>query len=153
MKQKHVVLVVLGIFIMVMIGFIWGNSLQPAAVSNEISGFARRTINVLFEAIGIDSLTGDSVLRKVAHASEFCLLGAAVSGVFLSMKWKSYSALILTGILVALTDETIQLFVDGRAGLVKDVWIDTAGFLVGCAAVFFASKIRNRQRERQRMRT
>lgn len=146
MKQKRVLLVVLGVFIIVMIGFIWGNSMQPAAVSNEISGFARKTINVLFEAIGIDSLTGDGVLRKVAHASEFCLLGAAGAGVFLSMKWKSYSALILTGILIALTDETIQLFVDGRAGLVKDIWIDTAGFIVGCAAVFFISNMRKRRK-------
>ena len=146
MKQRRMTLIVLGIFILLVIGFIWGNSLQPAAVSNEISGFARKVLNTVFEVVGIDGLTGDGVLRKAAHASEFCLLGIVASFIFCVMKWRSYSTLMLIGILVALTDETLQLFVDGRAGLVKDIWIDMAGFIIGCAAVFFISGVRRRRR-------
>ena len=38
---------------------------------------------------------------------------------------------ILGGVLTALTDETIQMFVPGRSSSVRDVWIDTAGVLAG----------------------
>ena len=62
MKQRRMTLIVLGIFILLLIGFIWGNSLQPAAVSNEISGFARKVINTVFETVGIDELTGDGAV-------------------------------------------------------------------------------------------
>lgn len=37
----------------------------------------------------------------------------------------------LSGVLAALTDETIQLFVPERCGQIKDVWIDLGGFTVG----------------------
>ena len=38
---------------------------------------------------------------------------------------------MLGGVLTALTDETIQLFSDGRSGQVTDVWLDSAGVLTG----------------------
>lgn len=30
---------------------------------------------------------------------------------------------------IMLIDETIHLFVDGRVGLVKDIWVEYGGFL------------------------
>ena len=38
---------------------------------------------------------------------------------------------ILGGLLTALTDETIQLFVPGRSSQVTDVWIDFSGVMTG----------------------
>lgn len=152
MRQKYIVLIIMIVIGAVMIGFIWGNSLQPAAVSNEISGFARRIVNGLFRAIGLEQLTGDSVLRKIAHASEFCLLGIVLSAIFTIMKYKTYSALILSGLFVALTDETLQLFVDGRAGLVKDIWIDLGGFITGCILANAISAGLSLYRRRKRLR-
>lgn len=40
--------------------------------------------------------------------------------------------------LTALTDETIQLFYDGRGSLVTDVWIDFSGVVMGmiCGLLF-----------------
>lgn len=38
---------------------------------------------------------------------------------------------LFSGLLVALTDETIQLFVPGRSGQVTDVWLDFLGILAG----------------------
>jgi septal ring factor EnvC (AmiA/AmiB activator) len=43
----------------------------------------------------------------------------------------------LEGQLTALTDETIQMFVDGRGPSLKDVWIDFAGVTVGMAILYF----------------
>ena len=42
-----------------------------------------------------------------------------------------WTALALSSVLAALTDETIQLFVPERCGQIKDVWIDLGGFTVG----------------------
>ena len=36
---------------------------------------------------------------------------------------------MLGGLLTALTDETIQLFVPGRSGQVTDIWIDFSGVM------------------------
>ena len=38
---------------------------------------------------------------------------------------------MLGGVLTALTDETIQLFSEGRSSQVTDVWLDSAGVLAG----------------------
>ncbi len=45
--------------------------------------------------------------------------------------FKHVSWPMLGGLLTALTDETIQLFVPGRSGQVTDVWIDFSGVLTG----------------------
>ncbi|MDO5140406.1 MAG: VanZ family protein [Eubacteriales bacterium] len=46
----------------------------------------------------------------------------------------SAAASVFFGLLTALTDETIQLFVEGRSGQITDVWIDFAGVCFGTAA-------------------
>jgi len=81
------------------------------------------------------ALSGEGVLRKIAHASEFAALGMVLT-IFMKEGPKTkVSLLVLCGLGVALIDETIQLFVDGRSGQIKDVWIDLAGFGIGVAIV------------------
>lgn len=38
---------------------------------------------------------------------------------------------MFAGLSAALIDETIQLFIEGRAGMIADVWIDFAGVVTG----------------------
>ncbi|HBE10387.1 MAG TPA: VanZ family protein, partial [Lachnospiraceae bacterium] len=38
--------------------------------------------------------------------------------------------------------ETIQLFIPGRAGMIKDVWIDFSGFMTGFILVTVVRKLR-----------
>ena len=45
--------------------------------------------------------------------------------------FKHVSWPMLGGLLTALTDETIQLFVPGRSGQVTDIWIDFSGVMTG----------------------
>ena len=40
-----------------------------------------------------------------------------------------------SGVLIALSDETIQLFVEGRSGQITDEWLDSAGVLFGLLCV------------------
>jgi VanZ family protein len=68
----------------------------------------------------------DLVLRKLAHAAEFGVLGALL----LRATGKAGLAILL-GVLYAVSDEVHQSFVPGRQGALLDVAIDAAGVLCG----------------------
>lgn len=107
--------------------FIWGNSLVPASVSGAFSGFVKE---LLSRFLPLDSSGGDGVLRKLAHGTEFALLGGELLLVGYIRGWR-WRDVIFCGFGTAFLDETIQLFVPGRCGAVRDVWIDMVGFFVG----------------------
>ena len=70
--------------------------------------------------------TWDLVLRKIAHACEFALLGA-----LLLRALRDERAAFAGGVLYAISDEVHQLFVPGRVGSPLDVAIDSIGVAVG----------------------
>ena len=70
--------------------------------------------------------TWDLVLRKVAHAAEYGVLGA-----LLLRALGREPAAIALGSLYAATDEVHQTFVEGRHGSPVDWAIDTAGVVAG----------------------
>ena len=72
--------------------------------------------------------TWDLVLRKLAHAAEFALLGALL----LRAVRVERTALAL-GIAYAVSDELHQHFVAGRVGSPVDVLIDAVGVAIGVA--------------------
>ena len=75
-------------------------------------------------------------LRKVAHASVYCVMATLIIfiGVIL-FNHRHYFMLALATILLcfifALTDEYHQTFIDGRTGQMLDVVIDTIGACIG----------------------
>ena len=73
--------------------------------------------------------TWDLVLRKVAHAAEFAVLGLLL----LRALGREVAALTL-GIAYAASDELHQHFVPGRQGSVLDVLLDSVGVAVGVYA-------------------
>jgi VanZ family protein len=71
----------------------------------------------------------DLVLRKIAHAAEFAVLG------FLLLRAVRGPQVALgLGIAYAVSDEIHQHFVPGRLGSPIDVLIDSAGVLAGVLA-------------------
>lgn len=71
--------------------------------------------------------------RKSAHFSEYALLGALAYYAFVKVKkypFRWLLAFIFT-IVYACSDEFHQTFVPGRAGMVRDVFIDSSGALIG----------------------
>jgi VanZ family protein len=89
---------------------------------------------VIFAFSSIPSLgTGlggwDLVLRKLAHAAEFAVLGALLMRAIgrLAPAWT-------LGVLYAVTDEVHQSFVAGREAAAVDVVIDAAGVALGVLA-------------------
>ncbi len=112
--------------------FIWGNSLMSAEASRAISTFVRDVLNFLLGGVtsGEGQLSGDGLLRKIAHFTEFASLGLLLSWLFgMLQKKKTYP--FLCGAMAACIDETIQLFVPERGPGIKDVLIDISGVLTG----------------------
>lgn len=123
-------------FVLVMLVFIWGNSCLNGTDSSEVSGFAA---SVLARIFGDAVMQATLVIRKLGHFTEFALLGFFLSWNGKLRRWPVVQAILL-GLLAAMTDETIQLFVPGRAGMVQDVWIDFSGILVGTGVLTLLHK-------------
>ena len=95
---------------------------------------------VIFAFSSIPSLnsglgTWDTVLRKLAHMTEYAILAVLLVRATGSYAW----AFALT-VGYAITDEVHQLFVRGRHGSPVDVAIDAVGALIGLALL--RSKLR-----------
>ena len=68
----------------------------------------------------------DLLLRKLAHAAEYAVLGALLVRATGKPGWA-----FALGTLYAVSDEVHQSFVPGRAGSPLDVALDTAGVAIG----------------------
>lgn len=117
--------VIFGILALLWLGFIFYNSLQNASTSGEMS-------EGLLDALHLPQAV-EPLARKLAHFFFFMLLGVLVSGTFYKGKWKVIPIVLLTVLLCACADETLQLFSRGRSSELRDVWIDFSGALIGAA--------------------
>lgn len=116
--------------------FIFQNSLQIAQVSSERSEQVRQVLNRAAGVVGLGPFSLHTV-RKMAHFTEFALLGfwfMLCLRVYTRHFVKHVSWPLFVGLLVAVLDETVQLYVPGRASSVRDVLIDFGGVLCGLFA-------------------
>lgn len=83
-----------------------------------------------------------TILRKCAHFTEFMILGVLGRNAmqYMEVHFKGICAMVFC-VCIAAVDETLQLFVSGRAGRVQDVLIDSAGALVGIFVVVLILKL------------
>ncbi|WP_186431557.1 VanZ family protein [Clostridium sp. BSD9I1] len=108
--------------------FLFSN--DPAAVSDEKSGFVLRTLNAL--GIDLNSYFGELanfIVRKAGHFTEYFILYALLFNALQDTSSLKQSLIISLGItfLYACSDEFHQIFIPGREGRFKDVLIDTSG--------------------------
>ena len=111
------------------LAFIWGNSLMPGSVSGAFSDWVKELLAALLPFMESGG-AGTGLLRKLAHFSEFALLGFLLSWLAGMLEKNKFLPLIW-GCLAACTDETIQRFVPDRGPSVRDVGIDTCGVAAG----------------------
>ena len=74
------------------------------------------------------------VVRKCAHFTEYMVLGILATHAFDFEGRRTFDVLLPTAVFLLLIpsiDETIQLFVPGRAGMITDVMIDCCGAATG----------------------
>lgn len=104
-------------------------SAQTADDSSETSG---GVIELIYKLTGI--YFEQELVRMFAHFCEYALLGFLMANAFYSKSLKKHTPLsYLLSCLYALSDETHQLFVDGRAFQISDLAVDFSGALLGCS--------------------
>ncbi len=118
-----------------MIGFAFVHSLMSAETSSIESSNALKLLYALLPRLNIGIDLTEYLVRKLAHFSEFTVIGmlaATCAYSFDRPRPYRYSVYVLfTGLAAAVTDETIQLFSEGRSGQITDVLIDFSGAAIG----------------------
>ena len=123
MKKKINILLVIAwmIFIFVMSNF-------NATESSNQSNFIVNIISHLFNITNINLLT--FIIRKLAHFTEYLILGILISNYLNSYHKKIYLSTIICFV-YAISDEVHQIFVPGRSFQIRDIIIDTMGAIFG----------------------
>ena len=122
------------------IWFIFSNSMAVADVSSVSSGRVLQLLQAVLRRLGHPALAQRltmHIVRKMAHFCEYTLEGFLLMlcmRVYSRHPLRHITVPMLAGGLTALTDETIQLFSQGRSSQVTDVWLDSAGVLAGILA-------------------
>ena len=126
----------------VVIAFIWGNSLQDAPHSSVESRWILNLVQSVFWMIpGISHITMYEI-RKATHVTEYMALGFFLSLVLSALNRHGRARdVVALGVLIACIDETLQLFSFGRSGQMTDVVIDTCGVILGVAVAYVFSRI------------
>lgn len=149
MKKKRIIWTVLSVLWMTVI---FSFSAKPADISEKESRSAGYVIGKLWIP-GFEDWTEerqeafekqiDYPVRKAAHATEYAILGFLLCQSIASWRkektWMTNAGISwMAGTVYAVTDEIHQLFVPGRACMLTDVAIDSAGVCTGAAvAVLF----------------
>lgn len=125
-----------------MLIFIWGNSMIPGELSSLESEWF---LSLVYPVIGrVQQILADFghvfemsfLVRKLAHFSEYALLGALMYWLF--TKPNGRGRLMLPALLclaAACVDEGIQIFAIERGPALKDVILDFAGSCAGIIAM------------------
>lgn len=134
--------------LVVWVAFVWGHSLASGDVSGAESGLFVGLLRPLFAALGVtDPDLMSFVVRKCAHFTEYAILGVIVVGNVRS-SWAAVGPrsllFVLVGVAVPFVDESIQLLVPGRAGMLRDVLIDLSGLACGLLLAWLVAWRRGR---------
>lgn len=146
MLKKHWISFILVILVIL---FIWDNSLQHDISSDGLSLMFTQWLSPILYKLGIsgDMWSLNRIVRKMAHVFEFAVLGGCLY-VALHQFNREYAGLkvIAIGLVIAVMDECLQLTSIGRNASIRDVAIDTAGVIIGVAIVQTILSIYRRMR-------
>ena len=132
MKNKVKILLVILWMILIFIM----SSFNSTESSNQ-SGFIVNVISSIFNISNIELLS--LIIRKLAHFTEYFILGILTCNMVHSYNKKAYISIIIC-ILYAISDEIHQIFVPGRSCQIMDMTIDTLGSLTGIYLLLFIKK-------------
>ena len=131
---------------------IFNFSLQPADISDAQSGLFVNIAKMILDTIpnitvDIDTLT--TIIRKLAHFSEYGALGVSVYILCVSVKSYSHSKLLyFYGIIIPFIDECIQAFIPGRSCQISDMLLDMSGFMTGLLVSYLLHKLLSKTNRR-----
>lgn len=136
MKKKTILRVIILLLIILWMLAVFGFSNQNGEQSSNLSREIARKIVKMEEQIDLI----EPYIRKLAHLSEYALGGMLFLGMALTFQISDKKRMLysfLIGIEYAIIDEVHQLFIDGRAGKVTDVLIDSVGVALGICTLMF----------------
>lgn len=142
MKNKKPVIarIILTALTVAAVGTIFYNSSVDAAESSGQSGYLLTEINRLLSSLNIEIEIAEVFIRKLAHFTEYAVLGALMTAAVYSFALKRGTTLAVVlplGAAVAVCDELIQLIPAGRSCEIRDMFIDFFG-VVFAAMIFTA---------------
>ena len=143
-------------------------SSQPAVQSDELSlGIVERIFAFLYNLsdVPVFSLISDElwfdlyskanfIVRKSAHFMLYAVLAFFVYHLLLEYKTNNTKAIFVAAIicfLYAASDEVHQIFIPGRAGQIRDVFIDFSGSVSLLVIEFLISLIKKRKKNMRRV--
>ena len=133
--KKHKKLILL--LIIITVAFIWIHSIMPPDVSGDES---QRVVEILENVFG-DGNVDEHFVRKLAHFTEFFILGLELMTYFDNMYICAFH-----GLFIAAMDETIQI-VSSRGSSLLDVWLDFFGCICGMVLLIIIAKLRKKKNE------
>lgn len=134
MKKRIICRIVFTALTALLLMFIFGNSAAEGEESAELSLIVTEWLNGMLERMHIPIVLPHMLVRKLAHFTEYSLLGALLTASVCSWRkkdWK-FGAVwlpIVCGLCVASADEYLQTFVPERSGNAYDVLLDFSGVL------------------------
>ena len=141
MKKK----IIYGLLVVIWMSVIFSFSNQTADNSTDLTvGLLDRVLSFL-HLEDLESLINMlfTPVRKMAHYIIYLILGLLMLNFIkefdLSLKEMIIASLLIC-IMYAVSDEIHQIYVDGRAGRVIDVFIDTLGSITGIYGYYFFRK-------------
>ena len=146
-KKRRVLSTVLICLCIATVAFIWGNSMLGSKASSNVSNSVLGALDPIIRRFGI--VSKDALwLSKLAHFTEFAALGAELlflAAVRIRLGLQAASNCAFAALLVALTDETIQL-ISGRNSQVLDVLLDFSGSLTGILIAWLICRLIKKRR-------
>lgn len=149
-KKRRVLSTMLICLCIATVAFIWGNSMLGSKASSNVSNSVLDALDPIIRRFGIVS-KNDLWLRKLAHFTEFAALGAELlflAAVNRKSGFQTGSNCAFASLLVALTDETIQL-TSGRNSQVLDVLLDFSGALNGILIAWLICRLIKRHHRKR----
>lgn len=144
--------IILWMLVILWAAVIFSFSAQPATQSNKAStGFTKKIVRVLDVADSLSEKEIETIadnlnhfVRKGAHFCAYALLSILIHILLKEYGFKTIHAMMLAvslSGLYACTDEFHQTLIEGRAGQIRDVGIDTLGAAFGVSVFNICSYI------------
>ncbi|NIK13307.1 VanZ family protein [Alkalibacillus almallahensis] len=118
---------------------------QPGTESSNLSGSVMQVVLNLLPFVSEDTEFIHVLIRKGAHVFVYFVLAILLMNAIRLHHFRTVNRVVLAlgvSVLYAASDEYHQTFIDGRAGQVSDVLIDSAGAVLGIGVYLVWKKIR-----------
>lgn len=131
-------------------------SSQNVEESNQLSSGVTKMVGniagIIAPEASIEAINLNHIIRKGAHFLIYFVLGMLITNIFERSRVKRHNIVLalLLCIFYAISDEIHQIFVSGRGPGMKDIFIDSAGAMVGIMVylltvqILIARRITNR---------